>query len=490
MWSKHVQFGGDVTSSGRPSLIFNGIDETTSEYDLPPLTVTQLAAHLRARFNARSFRRLKLEARRQPAEILSSKGEPASWVDPMDLASAGWSVLFAPGCEKVAQEALRPLLKLRQEQAMNFYRQYEAEQSYQAGDSKRTWLRRQKVGPGPADPAKNRVPYYILIVGDPEAIPFDFQFDLATQYAVGRLHFESLAEYANYARTVVEAESRSARLARKLAVFGVENADDPATRYSMRYLVRPLVRNLVANPSGWSIDPFLRANATKSRLAQLFGQARPALLFAACHGLGPSKVTPDRLGALLCQDWPGPGANKRSTARGQKTLHKRYYFAAEDLSLDTDLRGMVAFLFACFSAGAPKEDSFAHEKPGEPRQLGASARLAPLACRLLGKRCGAAAAIGHVDRARGFSFVWPGAGSQPQTIESVVRELMAGARVGHSARFLANRSAEIHVDLNSLLLKMLQGERVEDQELVDLWTANVDARSYLVLGDPAARLQV
>jgi hypothetical protein len=51
------------------------------------------------------------------------------------------------------------------------------------------------------------VPYYLLLIGPPDVIPFDFQYLLGVEYAIGRLAFETAVEYENYARSIVAYDS-------------------------------------------------------------------------------------------------------------------------------------------------------------------------------------------------------------------------------------------------------------------------------------------
>jgi hypothetical protein len=473
-------------------LCFNGINGATGAYGVPPMSGADLVSVIQGESKPANLG--ELEQKQAPGAFPIKPPNDGTRLD-----HAGWAAIFPAETNPDIKEALGELLQARQEQAGERFKIYEGAAGYRPGETKDEFLRRHKVGGGPADP--EQMPYYVLIVGSPEEIPYDFQYQLDVMRGVGRIHFDTLDDYASYARSVMLAETGQVRLSRRAGFFGAANPDDKATQLSSKYLISPLYRKLQKQQPfvrwveegdvrrklelKWQFESFLAEQATKAHLGHLLGgDQTPALLFTASHGMEFPQGDPRQLphqGALLCQDWPGPNQWRGS-------IGQDFYFAGDDIGSDVNLLGLVAFHFACFGAGTPRLDQFAKQAHKDEREVIAPHNfIGGLPKRLLIR--GALAVIGHVERAWGYSFLSPGAGAQTGTFESMLLQLFSGDPVGWTTENLNLRYADLATALSTILEELdYDPDYINPYDLAQKWTEHNDSRSYVVIGDPAVRI--
>ncbi len=417
--------------------------------------------------------------RAEPVAVLSEslefKGGLADGLTPSDLSTTGWAVLWAPNTDAAIKAALRPLLDERESVAGALYK--EIDLNVDAGgqlESVGAFLERHGVSPGTV--TLDKLPYYLMIVGDPAVVPFDFQTGLGVDHAVGRLWLGSAAAFERYALAAVVAE-KTPVFAQNLAFFGPTNDGDPATTQSAAQLIGPL--STAINAGAWQVQKITGPAATKEALKNLVhGNKRVPLIFSASHGLGyllNESGQTEGQGALLCE--------------------RKERFSADDLNGAGDLSGLIWFAFACFGAGTPKMDNF----PGNPdllktTQIAATEFQSALATRLLSNENGPALGFfGHVDLAWGTSFQFGAATAQIADFRECLQLLLRGQPMGHALHVLGERYASLSTLFAVELIKALQQgaklKRGPASLLARYWTACMDARNYVLCGDPAAHLR-
>lgn len=399
-----------------------------------------------------------------------------------DLSEAGWAVIFHADADPRVATALRPLLDHRSTRAGSKrkarYREFIGPDAFRPGESMVRFMRRHGVSLG-LGASSDEMPRYILLVGSPEEIPFLFQYQLTLHHAVGRLTFDTPEEYAAYARSVVESETADPPVSRRLAFFAP--TQDSVTFTSTQHFVTPAATRLTQDRPEWAIDRVLGEDATRARLQDLLrASTPPAVLFFAghCANFPAGHVQQDRdTGALVCQDWPGRGP-----------ISPDHCLAATDLRGDERVRGAIVFLWSSFSAGSPRTEEFLRRrnvdetmKP-EAKTLAPRAFVARLPMRLLAHPGGGAlAVVGHVER----HWFTPRLQNDTRTWGTLLDRVLQGATIGAAMRRISTQYAEL-----SFMARAEEESGSDESAVHSLQISAINARNYIILGDPAVRLKL
>lgn len=475
-----------TANAADPNLIHvNGIDFDTGNYAFAPRTIDDMAKQVFARPGLDTFSKVHDDKPRSFALPFD--------MNPNKLEESGWGIILHENTPQPVRDALEPLIALRRTQAGGLFKVLD----YKKEEQTRDWYARHAISPANIDPAL--VPYYLLLVGPPDLIPFEFQYLLGVDYAVGRLAFDTPADYEKYALSIVAYErAKSIPNGKEISFWSTRHPGDPATEMSSSLLIDPLANGIAGAISslkqpihekvGCGRRLRLGDDATKASLLEaLHGPKPPAMLFTASHGMalrsGQANQTSTQ-GALLCQDWPGFG-----------NVRAEHFLAAADVTDDANVSGVVALIFACFGAGTPDADQFLMDlsQAGKAPPLAPQPFVAALPRRLLAHPNGSAlAVIGHIDRAWGCSIQSPKV-SDPQinTFRNSIGTILTGGRVGHAtcSQFGSRYSMLSVLLLNATSPTAANASRLSDRDLVMRWLERNDAQNYVLLGDPAVRIR-
>jgi hypothetical protein len=401
----------------------------------------------------------------------------------------GWGLVLRakPGASKEAmasdEDAPQPIRDLRAARANEdgpapIFR-YEPESAFNrthlrnATSGKSVYLRGTRYGVGAAE-----MPYYLLICGTPEEIPWHLQYTLNASRAVGRLALEEEA-LRSYVQACLNDWADAAAVITQTVVWAT--AYDYMSRLMRDSVAAPIAARLAHDPDLGPGALFLDGKAAQASgvgLAQALAERRPALVVTTSHGQTGPLATPAQmtanLGLLVDQDETplSPGA-----------------------LAGWEPGGAVWYAHACCSAGSDGESQFTGlvERDGmvDKTLQGVAAlgsRVAPLPQVLLGAAHPVRAFIGHVEPT--FDYTLRQASGQHLTgpiVQALTEGLYSWEPVGLAMRRCYASLAEI----TALYLQnkpQIPGNPNAKAEVLYNELTGRDIQAMVLFGDPAVGL--
>jgi len=400
-----------------------------------------------------------------------------------DPTSTGWTYLISeddPNKDKLV-DILKPLAELRgmshPEEPLLFNKNADW----------KTWLQKNYhslVLRG------KKAPYYVLIVGGPDMVPFPFQsmFDCAA--SIGRIAFDNLKDLQTYVEKVLNIEKTEKANPKEAFVFATDSGIDDAPYYSHKFMAKPLA-NYLQNELKVNVKTLFGKQATKENLSNSLKANKPALVYTASHGLAapksPLKEQKKVNGGICCEE---NGAD--------------YVFTADDVPSNNEpfLEGSIFFQFACYGYGTPAKSIYQHWF-GDDSFNSSEDFIAALPKRLLAHPNGPVAFIGHLDTAfidafddptpNPFATKWH---TRMSPFVYAVDKLLGEYNpVGTCMEDMNKRYNICNSLLTSLLdeqhQNLIEGRDIDWQEffsqITDTFILRSDAQNYMVFGDPAVR---
>ena len=443
--------------------------------------------------------------------------------DPGELDRQRWGLVVPRGERGTALLDAVKDLRLKREQDQRAPVEVYEVSSGMTAEATDNWIRTEYIQK--VDNVLARLPRLLLILGGPEEVSWAMQQQLSAVAMVGRLAFHDrqgrpdIAGYEAYVRKVLRWESDWDRRDPLVLLYGVPDGSEAMT-VATAHLLQPNRALLKQAGDGLcteaiGLDDDTRAMTTRQanalldeeRARMLEAAAREAtVLFSASHGVGQAT-------------WAS-AAEQRATQGALATGKSR--LAGADVAERPFLPGGVWFFFACYSAGTPEESLYERwvaELHGlgrfldapEAMLVGAPVDRVPFVAALpeaaLRNEGGPLGVIGHVDLALSFSFHKRDYAAREETYSAtpsrfadMLRSLVMGRRVGVAFEGLAREGRTLDAALRSRHERpeappegLSEAERADwnkqrSASLAALWLETQELRSFVLLGDPAARL--
>ena len=352
-------------------------------------------------------------------------------------------------------------------------------------------------------------PRYLMMLGDADVLSWELQQRLAADTFCGRLCFPKEADYESYVHKLLAAEKAKPAAGSRALYYTVKDGT-AATNIGYAGLMTPTIeasrlghqkgvfpaREIIEIGDGENISP-------DDFMAATLGDA-PSMLFSISHGCGAPRA-----------GWSN--GDEQRHLQGAMSFGRDGKITAEDLRERAFLPGGLWFFFACFGAGTPHGSAFHHwlsalrdvglygknidavlkSLPGEHERP----FVAALPQAALANPNGPLAVMGHVDLAWTFSFQDIGTTGKyrPSRFQDIFRTLVDGKRVGAGYFELQRFFNQASVDLSAMYdkdarnkAKNIVAEDDKERKIrrATLWMLRQDLSAYILLGDPAARLNI
>jgi len=327
----------------------------------------------------------------------------------------------------------------------------------------------------PRGTAKGCIPRYLLLVGSPDALPWELQYRLGAIAYAGRLHLDDDG-LENYVGAILAGWPGAASSTTSV-VWAVDHGGDDITSL-MRTVVGKRVHDALSTLGG--VARFIdgrNVGATNAMLVESLAQHRPGLVVSCSHGMtGPLTDVPlmrSRLGLPVDAD--------------QAPLDVATLLAAWAPA------GAIWFAQACCSAGSDErsgygglvgDDTYAGEVLRGVAACGAT--VAPLPTALLGAARPLRAFIGHVEP----TFDWTlkdrdtGQVLTASLVEALHPRLHQPFPVGLALEVVHAKGPQLEQIHRQAIAAFNRGEETLDEALTCRLVAQ-DIQSLVILGDPA-----
>jgi len=377
-----------------------------------------------------------------------------------------------------APEPIRELLKAREGAPVFRYRP----------DLHNRFLRRYSTNQPPQDIAiagsergtgPGRLPWYLLLCGSPEVLPWDLQYVLNTAAYVGRLDLDEEG-LAHYVSALMNDWQDAACRPEQPVVWTVDHGHPDITFLMRNAIAEPIATALKGDSQiGDSLLRLAGKDATVGSLIDALADRQPALVVTTSHGMTGPVADPERMAAQL----------------GFLVDHLRASLGPDELLARWQPDGAIWYAHACCSAGSDKRTRYKGlVKEGSPVEktlegvAALGARVAPLPRKLLGAEKPLRAFVGHVEPTFNWTLQSPETG---QILTSTIKkalynDLYSAKPVGMAFDRVYHHVGELLAQWKSAVDEVDQGTPGARVAALRSQLTALDRQSMVILGDPTA----